>query len=804
MSSNILHNIPVVPLRDTVIFPNMVMPLFVGRNKSINAIEHVIENNGKIFLVAQKDDDVNNPSPSDMYKVGVVANILQVLRLPDSTIKVLVESVDRAEYVEIYEEEQMFSADIVLLDAIYNQDSNKIDDLVRAVKDAFIEYSKINNKIGSDFISLIKNMSDPLRLSYLLSANINIKIAKKQELLEILDLSTCLEKILIIIHEQISIIEADKRIRTQVKKQIDQTQKEYYLNEQIKAINKELGHGDDHRSDFKIFEDLIKNTELPKEAKAKAESELKKLKTMSPMSAESAVVRHYLEWLLNVPWNKNGKIKTDLIIAQKILDEDHYGLDKVKDRIIEYLAVFKRTQSLKSPILCLVGPPGVGKTSLAKSIAEATGRKFAKIALGGVRDEAEMRGHRRAYIGSMPGKIIQAMRKVKESNPLILLDEIDKMGHDHRGDPASALLEILDPEQNKIFNDHYLEVDYDLSQVLFITTANSMDMSRPLLDRMEIIRIAGYTEGEKLEIAKMHLINKQFINHGIKDGEINIADDAIIDLIRYYTREAGVRNLDREIAKIIRKALKQIVIGDADSINVNSANLAEYIGVKKYNFGSIENDNLIGITNGLAYTDFGGDLLTIEVVALNGDGKIKATGKLGEVMQESTQAAFSYIKSKASEFGITADMYQKKDIHIHVPEGATPKDGPSAGIAVCTSIISALTNVAVKNTVAMTGEITLRGRVLPIGGLKEKLLAAVRGGIKTVIIPFDNAKDLAEISANIKQELEIIPVKNVDEVLRYALIEPLSPLSEENDKNDKIVDIHAINHHLSIDKAVKH
>lgn len=768
--------LPVLPLRDIVVFPGMIVPLFVGREKSIKALEAAAQNEVKqIFLVTQKDAAVDNPEQSELYSIGVVSTVLQLLKLPDGTVKALVEAHKRAKLSRIVSDEEFIEASVVITED-KNGDATEVEALVRSVSSQFEQFIKLNKKVNPDILTSLSDAKEPTKLADIIAAQLTLKIADKQQVLEALNIKKRLEKVYGLLEAEIGVLNTEKKIRTRVKKQMEKTQKEYYLNEQLKAIQKELGEGEDSEDSVTALENLAKKLKLTKEARTKAYSEIKKLRMMSHMSAEASVIRNYLDWLLSLPWSKKSAIKSDLKLAQKTLDEDHYGLEKVKERILEYLAVQQRTKSLKGPILCLVGPPGVGKTSLAKSIADAIGRNFVRISLGGIRDEAEIRGHRRTYIGALPGKIIQAMKKAKTSNPLLLLDEIDKIGLDYRGDPASALLEVLDPEQNVSFVDHYIEVEYSLADVMFVATANSLNLPRPLLDRMEVIRISGYIEDEKVEIAKRHLIPKQMKLHGLASSEWSISDEAIRELIRYYTREAGVRNLEREIANLTRKAVKEILLNQVKQITLTPRNLNKYAGVKKYMFGEAEETDLVGITTGLAYTETGGDLLMIESVILPGKGNIKTTGKLGDVMQESAQAAFSYVKSRSHEFGISTEFYQKHDIHIHVPEGATPKDGPSAGIAMFTSIVSALTGIPIKRSVAMTGEITLRGRVLAIGGLKEKLLAALRGGIKTVLIPKENVKDLSDIPNSIKKHLEIIPVATADEVLKVALTSLPQPI----------------------------
>lgn len=764
----------VLPLRDIVVFPNMIAPLFVGRDKSITALEEVVKQNCPILLVTQKDASLDDPEVKDLHEIGVLANVLQLLKLPDGTVKVLVEGQHRAKIKDYLETNKIFRAHI---QPLFDEEElgSEVEALSRSVVTQFERYVKLNKKVSPEVVTSLAQIDEASKLVDTIASHLTLKVSDRQKVLEEVSISKRLELVYSFMETEIEVLNAEQQIRSRVKKQMEKTQKEYYLNEQLKAIHKELG--EDENNELDDLQQKIETIKLTKEASDKAKHELKKLRNMSPMSAEAGVIRNYLDWLVTLPWNKRSKVKRDLPFAQTVLDEDHYGLEKVKERILEYLAVQQRTRKMKGPILCLVGPPGVGKTSLARSIANATGRKFAKVALGGVRDESEIRGHRRTYIGSMPGRIIQSMKKVGTSNPLFLLDEIDKMGTDYRGDPASALLEVLDPEQNQHFNDHYMEVDYDLSDVMFVATSNSMNIPAPLLDRMEVIRLSGYTEEEKIEIAKRHLIRKQTSGHGLKKGEWSVEDDAIRDLIRYYTREAGVRNLQREIASLTRKAVKKILMEkDIKSVEVTSKNLNDYAGVRRFSYGLSEEENLTGIVSGLAYTEAGGDLLTIEAVSLPGKGTVKTTGKLGDVMQESAQAAFSYARSRSITMGIIPPKIQSKDIHIHVPEGATPKDGPSAGVTMCTAIVSVLTGIPVKKSVAMTGEITLRGRVLPIGGLKEKLLAALRGGIKTVIIPQENEKDLVEIPENARKGLEIIPVSTMDEVLKVALTRMPEPV----------------------------
>ncbi len=773
---------PVLPLRDIVVFPHMIVPLFVGRDKSVRALEDVMKDDKQILLVAQKNATQDDPTIDDIYSVGTVSTVLQLLKLPDGTVKVLVEGSRRARILRYTDNESFFEAEAGIIGES-DGDPQELEALSRSVVTQFESYIKLNKKIPPEALVSVNQIEDAGKLADTVASHLALKISEKQELLETETVAERLENVYAHMESEIGVLQVEKKIRNRVKRQMEKTQREYYLNEQLKAIQKELGENEEGKDESGELEEKIKKTKLSKEAREKSLAEMKKLKSMSPMSAEATVVRNYLDWMLSIPWKKRSRVKKDLPLAMKILDTDHYALEKVKERILEYLAVQQRINKVKGPILCLVGPPGVGKTSLGKSIARATGRNFVRMSLGGVRDESEIRGHRRTYIGSMPGKVIQGMKKAKVSNPLFLLDEVDKMGQDWRGDPASALLEVLDPEQNNTFNDHYLEVDYDLSDVMFVTTANTMNMPGPLLDRMEIIRISGYTEDEKVEIAKRHLIPKQIENHGLKKGEWCISDSALRDLIRYYTREAGVRNLEREIANLTRKAVKDILMEKNAKIAVNKRNLGKYAGVKRFRYGEIEKDDLVGVTTGLAWTEVGGELLSIESVMVPGKGRMIITGKLGDVMQESIQAAKSYVQSRAVEFGIKPTLFNSKDIHVHVPEGATPKDGPSAGVGMATTIVSVLTGVPVCKDVAMTGEITLRGRVLPIGGLKEKLLAALRGGITTVLIPSDNEKDLAEIPDNVKKGMTLIPVSTVDEVLKHALAEPLTPIewSEEDE-----------------------
>ncbi|MSP04154.1 MAG: endopeptidase La [Acetobacteraceae bacterium] len=765
----------VLPLRDIVVFPHMIVPLFVGREKSVRALEAVMKDDKQILLVAQKNATQDDPSSDDIYRIGTVSTILQLLKLPDGTVKVLVEGGRRAKITDFKETEAYFEA---FVEPMPDQDgvAKELDALGRTVVTQFEQYIKLNKKIAPEVLVSLNQIEEPSKLADTVASHLNLKIAEKQELLETPSISERLERVFGHMESEISVLQVEKRIRNRVKRQMEKTQREYYLNEQMKAIQKELGEGEDGKDELAELEARIKKTKFTKEARDKAVAEMKKLRTMSPMSAEATVVRNYLDWMLSIPWKKRSNIRNDVTEAEKILEGDHYGLGKVKERIIEYLAVQTRSPKIKGPILCLVGPPGVGKTSLGKSIAKATGRNFVRMSLGGVRDEAEIRGHRRTYIGSMPGKVVQGMKKAKTSNPLFLLDEIDKLGADWRGDPSSALLEVLDPEQNSTFADHYLEVDYDLSDVMFVTTANSLRMPQPLMDRMEIIRIPGYTEDEKVEIAKRHLMPKVTEANGLKPGEWQVSDEAIRDLIRYYTREAGVRNLERELANVARKAVKEIVTKKTKKITVTAKNVEKFAGVRKHRFGETEAEDMVGVVTGLAWTEVGGEILTIESVLLPGKGQVKHTGKLGDVMQESVSAALSYVRSRSINFGIKPTLFEKRDIHVHVPEGATPKDGPSAGIAMATSIVSILTGIPVRRDVAMTGEITLRGRVLPIGGLKEKLLAALRAGIKTVFIPKDNEKDLADIPDNVKKDLQLIPVAHVDDVIAQALARKPEPI----------------------------
>ena len=766
---------PVLPLRDIVVFPHMIVPLFVGREKSVKALEEVMKDNKQILLSSQIDPSEDQPTEDSIFKTGVLANVLQLLKLPDGTVKVLVEGQTRVLITEFLKNDTFFEANCEEIEETLGDEKSNVA-LVKTVSKEFDRYAKVKKNIPDDAITAIADTSDPAKLSDLVSGHLGIEVDQKQDLLETLSVSERLEKVFSLMQGEMGVLKVEKKIKTRVKSQMERTQREYYLNEQMKAIQKELGDGEDGQNEAAELEERINNTKFTAEAREKADAEIKKLKNMSPMSAEATVVRNYLDWLLSIPWGTKSRVKKDLNKAQTILDKDHYSLEKVKERIVEYLAVQKRSSKLKGPIMCLVGPPGVGKTSLGKSVARATGREFIRISLGGVRDESEIRGHRRTYIGSMPGKIVQALKKAKTTNPLILLDEIDKMGQDFRGDPASAMLEVLDPEQNSTFTDHYLEVEYDLSNVMFITTANSYNMPAPLLDRMEIIPLAGYTEDEKTEIAKRHLVDKAVKNHGLRKGEFELTDSALTGIVRYYTREAGVRNLEREISKLSRKSVTKIVKNEEKKIKVTIDNLEDFLGVKKFRFGLAEQDDQIGVVTGLAWTSVGGDLLHIEALKLPGKGRMKTTGKLGDVMKESIDAANSYVRSISKDVGIKPPIFDKTDIHVHVPEGATPKDGPSAGLAMVTSIVSVLTSIPVRKDLAMTGEVTLRGNALPIGGLKEKLLAALRGGIKTVLIPEENEKDLAEIPDNVKSSLEIIAVKNVSEVLKIALIEAPIPI----------------------------
>ncbi len=759
---------PVLPLRDIVVFPHMIVPLFVGREKSVRALEEVMQDDKQILLSSQIDPAQDDPAPSDIYNTGVLANVLQLLKLPDGTVKVLVEGRTRVRITEFRDNENFFEASAEPMDETMGAEE-ELDALVRSVGEEFERYSKVKKNIPEEAMATVSETVEPAKLADLVAGHLGVDVQQKQELLETLSVSERLEKVYGLMQGEMSVLQVEKKIKSRVKNQMERTQREYYLNEQMKAIQRELNDGDEGQNEVAEFEERIANTKLSKEAKEKVDAELKKLKSMSPMSAEATVVRNYLDWVLSIPWGNKSRVKKDLGNAERILDADHYGLDKVKERIVEYLAVQSRSAKLKGPILCLVGPPGVGKTSLGKSVAKATGREFIRISLGGVRDESEIRGHRRTYIGSMPGKIIQALKKAKTTNPLILLDEIDKMGQDFRGDPASAMLEVLDPEQNSTFVDHYLEVEYDLSNVMFLTTSNSYNMPGPLLDRMEIIPLSGYTEDEKREIARQHLLPKQLKNHGLKAKEFEMSDEALSEVIRTYTREAGVRNLERELAKVSRKAVTKLVKKETDHVSVTDENLDDYLGVPRYRYGLAEKEDQVGVVTGLAYTSVGGELLSIEALRLPGKGRMKTTGKLGDVMKESIEAASSYVRSVSPQLGIKPPKFDKWDIHVHVPDGATPKDGPSAGLAMVTAIVSVLTQIPVRKDIAMTGEVTLRGNASAIGGLKEKLLAALRGGIKTVLIPEENVKDLPEIPDNVKEGLEIIPVSHVSEVLKIAL-----------------------------------
>jgi ATP-dependent Lon protease len=777
-----IRNLPVLPLRDIVVFPHMVVPLFVGREKSVRALEQVMQGDKQILLATQKNSADDEPQPSAIYDVGVIATVLQLLKLPDGTVKVLVEGKTRAAVLKFTGETNYFEAEAAELEEDGESEA-EAEALSRAVAEQFENYVKLNKKVPPEALSSIPQITEPGKLADSIAAHLSIKIGDKQQLLEIFNVAKRLEKVYALMEGEISVLQVEKKIRSRVKRQMEKTQREYYLNEQMKAIQRELGEQDDQRDELLELEKRIKKTKLSKEARQKADGEMKKLRNMSPMSAESTVVRNYLDWLLSIPWGKAKNKPIDLGLAEDILDTDHFGLEKVKERILEYLAVQSRVGSLKGPILCLVGPPGVGKTSLGKSIAKATAREFVRLSLGGVRDEAEIRGHRRTYIGSMPGKVIQSMKKAKSTNPFFLLDEIDKLGADWRGDPSSALLEVLDPEQNATFGDHYLEVDYDLSQVMFVTTANSLNMPQPLMDRMEIIRIPGYTEDEKVEIVKRHILPKVMENHGLKAEEFAVPEDTIRDLIRYYTREAGVRTLEREVGALARKAVRDLMQGKDESITVDAERLGKYAGVRKYRYGETDEVDQKGIVTGLAWTEFGGDILTIEAVKMPGKGRMTVTGNLKDVMKESISAANSYVRSRAPAFGIKPSVFDRIDVHVHVPDGATPKDGPSAGAAMVTAIVSVLTGVPIRKDLAMTGEITLRGRVTAIGGLKEKLLAALRSGVKTVLIPQENEKDLADVPENVKSALEIIPISTADEVLAHALTGPLSPIewTEEDD-----------------------
>jgi ATP-dependent Lon protease len=775
MQDPLSSSYPVLPLRDIVVFPHMIVPLFVGREKSVRALEEVMQDDKQILLSSQIDPSEDDPSIEGIYKAGVLANVLQLLKLPDGTVKVLVEGKSRVSVTGFVENDSHFEATAeYLTETPGNED--EIEALTRSVAAEFERYAKIKKNIPEEAMAAVGEAAEPAKLADLVAGHLGIEVAQKQELLETLTVTERLEKVYGLMQGEMSVLQVEKKIKTRVKSQMERTQREYYLNEQMKAIQKELGDGEDGQNEVAELEAKIAETKLSKEAREKVDAELKKLKNMSPMSAEATVVRNYLDWILAVPWGTKSRTKKDLNHAQKVLDDDHYGLEKVKERIVEYLAVQQRSKKLKGPIMCLVGPPGVGKTSLGKSVARSTGREFIRISLGGVRDESEIRGHRRTYIGSMPGKIIQALKKAKTTNPLILLDEIDKMGQDFRGDPASAMLEVLDPEQNNTFVDHYLEVEYDLSNVMFLTTANSYNMPGPLLDRMEIITLAGYTEDEKREIAKQHLLPKVMQNHGLKDKEFSISDEALTAMVRVYTREAGVRNLERELSKIARKAVTKLVKKEVQSIEVIKENLSDFLGVEKHRYGLAEEEDQIGVVTGLAWTSVGGDILSIEALRLPGKGRMKTTGKLGDVMKESIDAASSYVRSISPQIGVKPPRFDTLDIHVHVPDGATPKDGPSAGLAMVTSIVSVLTQIPVRRDIAMTGEVSLRGKAMPIGGLKEKLLAALRAGIKTVFIPQENEKDLIEIPDNVKEGLEIIPVSHVSEVLAKALVRKPEPI----------------------------
>ncbi|MEH6455125.1 MAG: endopeptidase La [Cocleimonas sp.] len=785
-NNDVINNIPVLTLRDVVVYPHMVIPLFVGREKSIRSLDEAMENNKQILLVAQKSAEVDEPGPDDVFEIGTLATILQLLKLPDGTLKVLVEGVERVNIAAMHPEGDFFTADIKVIPVDSDYDQRKTELLGRALVNLFDKYVNLNKKVPPEILSSLSGIDEPDRLSDAIAAHLGLKVTDKQKILEITSVKERLEHLVSLVEGEIDLLQVEKRIRGRVKQQMDRSQREYYLNEQMKAIQKELGDLDETGPANEIEElaEKLEKAKLPKEAKEKAEEEIKKLKMMSPMSAEATVVRNYVDWMVGLPWSKKSKISNDLAKAQKILDEDHYGLDEVKERIVEYLAVQQRVKKLKGPIMCLVGPPGVGKTSLGKSLARATGRKYTRMALGGVRDEAEIRGHRRTYIGALPGKIVQNISKVKTRNPLFLLDEIDKMATDFRGDPASAMLEVLDPEQNSAFADHYLEVDFDLSDVMFVATSNTMNIPGPLLDRMEVIRIPGYTEDEKLNIAKNYLVPKQLKDNGVKKGEITISDSALLSIVRHYTREAGVRGLEREISKICRKVIREHLLGKKTKAVVTNSNISKYLGIQKFDYGRADKENQVGQVTGLAWTSVGGELLTIESVIVSGNGQIKSTGSLGKVMKESIQAAETVVKSRARSLGISQKFLKKKNVHIHVPEGATPKDGPSAGVGMVTAIVSSMTGIPVKAEVAMTGEITLRGEVLPIGGLKEKLLAAHRGGITTVLIPAENEKDLVEIPENVKKGLTIKPVKWIDEVLEVALESVPVALSEEDDIED--------------------
>ncbi|WP_339112602.1 endopeptidase La [Thioclava sp. GXIMD2076] len=796
---------PVLPLRDIVVFPHMIVPLFVGREKSVRALEEVMAEDRQILLASQVDPSVDEPDTDGIFRIGVLANVLQLLKLPDGTVKVLVEGKTRVRITEFVENEEFFEVHAEALEEVRG-DEETISALLGSVAEEFERYAKIKKNIPEEALTAVSDTHEPAELADLVSGHLGLEVGRKQELLETLDISARLEKVYGLMQGEVSVLQVEKKIKTRVKNQMEKTQREYYLNEQMKAIQKELGDGEEGQNEIAELEEKIANTKLSKEASEKADAEVKKLKNMSPMSAEATVVRNYLDWMLSIPWGTKSRVKKDLGRAEDILNADHYGLEKVKERIVEYLAVQARSAKLKGPIMCLVGPPGVGKTSLGRSVAKATGREFIRISLGGVRDESEIRGHRRTYIGSMPGKIIQALKKAKTTNPLILLDEIDKMGQDFRGDPASAMLEVLDPEQNGTFVDHYLEVEYDLSDVMFLTTANSYNMPGPLLDRMEIISLSGYTEDEKLEISKRHLLPKQVKAHGLKKSEFEIEDEAITDIVRYYTREAGVRSLEREMAKVARKAVTEIIKskGQTKHIDVDSAKLEEYLGVKKFRYGLAEKEDQVGVVTGLAWTSVGGDLLHIEALRLPGKGRMKTTGKLGDVMKESIDAASSYVRSIAPEIGVKPPRFEKWDIHVHVPDGATPKDGPSAGLAMVTSIVSVLTQIPIRKDIAMTGEVSLRGNAMPIGGLKEKLLAALRGGIKTVFIPEENEKDLADIPDNVKEGLKIIPVTHVREVLEQALVRKPEPVEWDEEAEEAAAAAKAASEATSGQGAIAH
>ena len=785
MTDQATNAIPVLPLRDVVVYPHMVIPLFVGREKSINALDTAMQEDKKILLVAQKNAEIDDPSVDDIHDIGTLSTILQLLKLPDGTVKVLVEGAERVRVTSYEDTDAFFTANVEALSQEQDEDDRELDVLTRSLLAMFDQYVKLNKKVPPEILTSLSGIEEPGRLADTIAAHMSLKLDEKQKILEIVSSHARLERLMVLIEGEIDIMQIEKRIRGRVKQQMEKSQREYYLNEQMKAIQKELGDMDDVPNELEELEQKIEKAGMSKEAKDKATSEMNKLKMMSPMSAEATVVRNYIDWLVSVPWKKRSKIRHDLAAAEAVLEEDHYGLEKVKERILEYLAVQQRVKKLKGPILCLVGPPGVGKTSLGRSIARATGRKFTRMSLGGVRDEAEIRGHRRTYIGSLPGKIVQNLSKVAVRNPLFLLDELDKMSMDFRGDPSSALLEVLDPEQNYTFNDHYLEVDFDLSDVMFVATANTLNIPGPLLDRMEVIRIPGYTEDEKINIAMRYLLPKQIENNGLKSAEISISQNAIRDIVRFYTREAGVRNLEREISKICRKVVKELILHEkGKKVSVTPRNLEKYLGVKRFRYGLAEDYDQVGQVTGLAWTEVGGELLTIESTVVPGKGKMIHTGQLGDVMQESIQAATTVVRSRATALGIDPDFYQKYDIHVHVPEGATPKDGPSAGVGMCTALVSALTDIPVRSDVAMTGEITLRGEVLPIGGLKEKLLAAHRGGISIVLIPEENRKDLAEIPKNVKEKLDIRPVRWIDQVLELALQHRPTPLDEADTKEE--------------------